>query len=329
MDDKQPQLNLFETRLKASELRELIASLYKGVSDAPALRRVWRDITGDLVAGQFLEACLDWDARMHDKRDGWWWKDAQSWDEQAGFSEGQTERCRKLLEKAGLICTTKRPKHPSASAHTWHFRVNWAEFWPKFAHVVQRTLDEIRGVVAAIVQFTPGETPGVNPGKPEFEAGETPDLNPANPERKPGESAGDSTLYSSSSSTPLSTSSSAPPAFDARFNAIWEAALGQLEAQLDRNNFHLWLKGARLKAVAGETFVVEVRSPQVAEMCNHRLGKSVTQMVNNAAFIGEMPGGTLMVRFESRTVDMPAKVTPLPKLWKVPQRPMAMAGGAG
>lgn len=250
------RINLIQTRLKASELRRLIAALYKETEDAPALRKILKDIAGgDLVVGQFLEACLDWDARMAHKEDGMWYKSEESWREQAGFGESQMRRCIAALEEKNLLVKIVKPKGNGRPAPTAHFAVNWGVFWAQLSQLTRKTFGELADLVFPIVTESrnqPLETMTVDRHEykessvtePRHQLSQPPPINSVERKETP-------TVFHLLNSTEQTTGFQPPngAGTDEKSKAAWNAALNQLQAQLDRANFDTWLRGVTLLRV--------------------------------------------------------------------------------
>lgn len=299
------KLVLFETKLKVSQVRQVVAVLYKEVYDAPALRKILRDIAGgDLVAGQFLEACLDWDARM---KKTWWYKEIRSWEIQAGFSEAQVARCRDMLAEFGLIEAKKQPKSAEASALTWHYKVNWARFWSLFCEVVKRAVDDVTELVKQTLKLGTGI-----PENSERASQENQDAHSDNPgtgtpnesERAPQQMPGDTTVFHLLSSSEKTTGFQ-PPGGEVpgeKYQKVWGVALDQLKVQLDRANFDTWLRESKLLRVeVGEktTFVIGVRNGFVKDMLEGRLNRTVRRILCDATCVcADLDGSRVDVRFE-------------------------------
>ena len=75
--------------------------------------------------------------------------------------------------------------------------------------------------------------------------------------------------------TPLS----AGPAY------LWRVSLEEIEHQMDRETFDLWLRGCRLLRVEGEVLVLGVRNDYAAEWVNCRLKRPIERTVNVLAKI--------------------------------------------
>ena len=294
---------LFEARLKIAQVRQLVATIYEGVYDAPSLRKILRDIAGgDLVAGQFLEACLDWDARMNKT---WWYKEVQSWIDQAGFSESQVARCREMLIRFGLIEAKKQPKRGGASAHTWHYQVKWGKFWALFCEVVKRKAEDVAALVDQILTENHTlESPGLNPGISGFKREEKRNANPEKsgmqtPDEsgfKPRINRGDTTSLNNAFSSFFPTPETTTPAVvvDEKYVEVWNAALNQLEAQLDRANFDTWLRGATLIDVeisetrSPATFVLGVKNKFTKDILESRLRRTVRNVLRMAGCLADL-----------------------------------------
>ncbi len=74
----------------------------------------------------------------------------------------------------------------------------------------------------------------------------------------------------------------------------WNAAYAQLELQLDRPTFEMWVRGAALLEVQGETFVIAVRNAAARDMLSQRLYRNVQRLVC------DYYGGGVELRFEVR-----------------------------
>jgi chromosomal replication initiator protein len=90
----------------------------------------------------------------------------------------------------------------------------------------------------------------------------------------------------------------------------WNAAYAQLELQLDRPTFEMWVRGASLLSMEGDTFVIGVRSAIARDMLAQRLYRNVRRLVC------DFYGGPAELRFEVRKspqkVDARASETEMP-----------------
>lgn len=78
----------------------------------------------------------------------------------------------------------------------------------------------------------------------------------------------------------------------------WNAALNQLEVQLDRVNFETWVRGGWLMDVEESVFVIGCRNNFVRDMLAHRLYRSVRRILSDAY------GQPVELRFEiAQAVD--------------------------
>jgi chromosomal replication initiator protein len=122
---------------------------------------------------------------------------------------------------------------------------------------------------------------------------------------------------------------------DVNPQATWNAALNQLEIQLDRAAFDTWLRGAVFLALDADdapVFTIGVRSSYVADMLQNKLYRTVRRVVS------DVYGSPVELRFEvhkaaapaaEATGDMPlfqmldaqADETPLPPLHRQVMRP--------
>ena len=253
------QINLIQTRLKASELRRLVTALYKEKEDAPALRKILKDIAqGDLVVGQFLEACLDWDARMAHKEDGMWYKSEDSWRDQAGFGESQMRRCIAALEELSLLVKVVKPKGNGRPAPTAHFAVNWGVFWAQLSQLTKKTLGELadlvfpivtesRSQLSRVVTIDRHESKESSVTETRSQLSQVVGINSVERKETP-------TVFHLLESTEETTGFQPPhgadgAGIDKKFQTAWNMALNQLEAQLDRANFDTWLRGVKLLRV--------------------------------------------------------------------------------
>lgn len=66
-------------------------------------------------------------------------------------------------------------------------------------------------------------------------------------------------------------------------DAAWRAAYQQLELQLDRASFDTFLRKARLIAVEGQHYTVEVHTTYAQTMLQHRLYRNVQRILSDAA----------------------------------------------
>jgi chromosomal replication initiator protein len=81
----------------------------------------------------------------------------------------------------------------------------------------------------------------------------------------------------------------------------WNAALNQLEIQLDRANFDTWLRDAQFQSFeAPATFVICVRNSFARDNLQHRLYRSICRVLRDVF------GSPVDLRFEVRKVDSPA-----------------------
>ncbi|MBW4437477.1 MAG: chromosomal replication initiator protein DnaA [Pleurocapsa minor GSE-CHR-MK-17-07R] len=81
----------------------------------------------------------------------------------------------------------------------------------------------------------------------------------------------------------------------------WNAALSQLELQLDRTTFEMWLRGAVLMQVEDNTFVVGVKSMAARDMLAQRLYRNVRKVVS------DVYGHPVELRFELKKSSQPAR----------------------
>ncbi len=61
----------------------------------------------------------------------------------------------------------------------------------------------------------------------------------------------------------------------------WNAAYAQLELQLDRPTFEMWVRGATFVGVEGEIFVIAVKNVTARDMLSQRLYRNVRRLVND------------------------------------------------
>lgn len=75
---------------------------------------------------------------------------------------------------------------------------------------------------------------------------------------------------------------------------LWNAALWQLELQLDRGSFDTWLRGATLLHAGEGVLTVGVRNNYACDMLQHRLYRTIHRIVRDVA------GREMEIRFEVR-----------------------------
>lgn len=74
----------------------------------------------------------------------------------------------------------------------------------------------------------------------------------------------------------------------------WNAAYAQLELQLDRPTFEMWVRGAAFVGVEGETFIIAVKNITARDMLSQRLYRNVRRLVS------DFYGGAVELRFVIR-----------------------------
>ncbi len=73
-----------------------------------AFHRVFADLTGSIPAALLLSQALYWQRRCPPNRDGWWWKTADEWFEEARLTRREQQSARKTLVKLGILEETKK-----------------------------------------------------------------------------------------------------------------------------------------------------------------------------------------------------------------------------
>ncbi len=74
----------------------------------------------------------------------------------------------------------------------------------------------------------------------------------------------------------------------------WNAAYAQLELQLDRPTFEMWVRGTAFIGIEGDIFVIAVKNVTARDMLSQRLYRNVRRLVS------DFYGGNVELRFEVR-----------------------------
>lgn len=138
MNTIEHDIHIIQQPMIPGQIRGILKDIYQGQKDAPDLMAILIRIAGDVTSAYMLEQALYWDAKM--KR--LWYKSKRSWQEQAGLSRHQVERCEAVLKRLGILTTQVQPAEGWPSPVT-HYRVEWGVFWTQFAAAVGRALDEL------------------------------------------------------------------------------------------------------------------------------------------------------------------------------------------
>jgi len=102
----------------------------------------------------------------------------------------------------------------------------------------------------------------------------------------------------------------------------WQAALGQLELQLDRATFDTWVKGADYLAYEDGTFVISVRNAYVKDWLEQRLYRSIRRA------LADVFGRSVEVRFMVYDPLEPQPGPDLGPLWEEEAEEALPASGA-
>lgn len=322
-------LNLLDTRLTLGQLREVLKRVYAGVKkDAPMLRAVLQDMTGgDLAAACMLEDVIHWEAHMHTKRDGWWYKSATSWEKSSRIKESRLRRAEMVLARTGLMMEL-RP-NPDVETHRleWHYKLNWRCWWGRFAQVVGQQIEALAKIVAGVLQpsprkrrphvtrrATPSEykvvRPGDSPGYTHVTQGDTPAARKeATSDSESDSSSGtafEHTIRAGADAPVVGVVEAADPAL-LKARDWWDATLNHLEVQLDRASFNTWLRGSRVIRVDDKTTVIGVKNEFARDMLQHRLHVTVQRV------FGDMSGEQKAeLCFEVKKPDFPVE----PPAWR-------------
>jgi len=73
-----------------------------------AFHRVFADLTGSIPAALLLSQALYWQRRCPGGRDGWWWKTADEWFEEARLTRREQQSARKILVRLGVLEEIKK-----------------------------------------------------------------------------------------------------------------------------------------------------------------------------------------------------------------------------
>lgn len=135
--------------LEISHLRRLLGAIFDGQHEQPDIHKVFLDMTGGTHATAImLASALQWDARMRNQRDGWWYKSDSSWLREVGLSRHDVEKARKLLPAAGV--ESEKRIGPDGR-EIWFYRVNPDTFWLRFSTAVKLGFEQLYDLIERLV----------------------------------------------------------------------------------------------------------------------------------------------------------------------------------
>jgi len=91
-----------------------------------AFHRIFVSVTGSLTSALFLSQVLHWQRRCPAKREGWWWKTAEDWQEETCLTRAQQQKARKTLISLKIL----EEKRQGIPCRLW-FRLDQVELWKK------------------------------------------------------------------------------------------------------------------------------------------------------------------------------------------------------
>jgi hypothetical protein len=91
-----------------------------------AFHRIFVNVTGSVPSALFLSQVLYWQRRCPAKREGWWWKTAEDWQEETCLTRAQQQKARKTLISLKIL----EEKRQGIPCRLW-FRLDQVELWKK------------------------------------------------------------------------------------------------------------------------------------------------------------------------------------------------------
>lgn len=135
--------------LEISRLRRLLGAIFADQREQPDIHKVFMDMTGGTHAtAVMLASVVQWDARMRDHRDGWWYKSDSSWLREVGLSRHDARKGRELMVAAGV--ESEKRTGPDGR-EIWYYRVNPDTFWLRLAATVRLCFEQIYDMVERLV----------------------------------------------------------------------------------------------------------------------------------------------------------------------------------
>lgn len=274
-------LIFLKDNLNLKSLRLLLGLLYDGQHDAPDLLKVLKDMTGELTSAVMLQQVIQWDARMRDRRDGWWYKSKPSWLDQAGLSRHQIDRAEPRLKACGVMRKLAKPTdHAGKSlwpAKVKHYKLHVFRFWRMFARALgitwEKLVELMDAVVKKIASLEADSTSRKAAGHPDDNRQ---DILPESGSISGSEAAGHPPADSQDSNRTTTVLSSAvateeqPPlpapaeaaapmqqnlqitvpvvVVESNHSEIFRKAMDQIKIQIGENNFDTWLRDGKLIA---------------------------------------------------------------------------------
>ena len=236
--------------------------------DVMMLRKVYVDMTGDLVAGLMLSQIIYWHlpgrdgkSRLRVAKEGGLWlaKSYSDWWDEIRVTEKQARRAVNVLREKGLVITGVWKFNGTP---TVHLRIDEARFLEAWKAAVE------------------------NPGGKSICPGGQVDLPPgASPSALGGKSITETTTES--------TQRLQHDQEDLPFSVeeIWNQAKKDLALQMTKATFDYWLKASRGVSLEDHVLTVGVATEAAVEWCTHRMGKMIARTV------AEVAGDAVEVRF--------------------------------